>query len=80
MRKDKRSEIAVAANLAGEGSRRGGAPRLTAASSRGTLLLWLQWNDPNGVYDDEAAEAEGFDPLTVDDAWDLIAEQVSDYL
>ena len=38
---------------------------------RARLLAWLTWCDPNGVYQDSAAAAEGFDPLTAEDALSL---------
>jgi hypothetical protein len=74
-----RAAVAVKANDAGRLSRQRGAPRLTADSPRHTLLRWLEWNDPNGSYSDEAGAIEGAPPLTVDAAWELIADQLSDY-
>jgi len=57
-------------------SRYGHAPGISADSSRGDLIAWLSWNDPNGCYSDSDCEIEGFDPLTVDEAWEIIASQL----
>lgn len=32
--------------------------------SREQIIDWLEWNDPDGLYNDDAAELEGFAPLT----------------
>lgn len=40
--------------------------------SREALIQWLEWNDPNGSYADDRAAAEGFDPLTHEEAVDLV--------
>ena len=40
--------------------------------SRGRLIQWLQWNDPNGSYDDPD------DPLTHEDLVDLLMDQVEE--
>lgn len=68
--------IADRANQASSGSRHGGAPHLTTTSSRAALIQWLVWNDPNGTYTDKDSEADGHDPLTVEDAWDLIDDML----
>lgn len=75
-----RATIARVANIGGSLSRRAGAPHLTATSRRDTLIRWLSWNDPNGFYTDEEAVLEDVDPLTLDTAWELVAEQVADDL
>ncbi len=72
------AKIAALANEAGEGSRRGGRPRLTADSDRETVIAWLQWNDPNGCHTDALARAEGFDPYTHERAWEALADMLSD--
>lgn len=72
--------IARAANLAGRSSRRSGAPRLTETSRLDTLIAWLSWNDPNGAYSDEQTEIEGIAPLTLEDAWELVEDQVKDWI
>lgn len=51
--------------------------RLTG-KSRDWLIDWLVWNDPNGVYTDEDAAREDFDPLLKEDAVELTMEHVSD--
>ena len=73
-----RTSIATRANQAGRESRRGGAPHLTASSSRLTLIDWLVWNDPNGSYTDDDSEADDRDPMTTDEAWELIDESLRD--
>lgn len=52
------------------------APKLTEASSRETLIRWLSWNDSNGCYSDEDCEAEGHEPLTLDELWGILAHHV----
>lgn len=66
-------------NLANEAARTStnlGAPVLTATSSREDLIRWLAWNDRNGCYTDSDCAAEGMDPLTTREAWDLVASAV----
>ena len=66
-------------NLANESARTStnlGAPVLTATSSREDLIRWLAWNDRNGCYTDSDCSAEGMDPLTTREAWDLVASAV----
>jgi hypothetical protein len=45
------------------------------AESLETLRSWLIGNDPNGSYTDEDAEAEGWDPMTHDEAVTMVLEQ-----
>ena len=71
-----RASLAKRANEIALESRYGGAPHLTADSSVETLSRWLQWNDPNGAHTAARTRAEGFDPYTLDEAWDLIDEAV----
>jgi hypothetical protein len=73
-----REDIATRANEASQGSRRGGAPRLAATSSRAALIQWLVWNDPNGSYTDKDSEVDGHDPLTIDEAWELIDDTLQE--
>lgn len=52
---------------------------LTAASSRATLLDWLQWNDPNGAWTDARARrefGEDFEPMDLDETWGEVARVV----
>lgn len=37
--------------------------------SREQIIGWLVWNDGNGVYTDEDSIAEGWEPMTLDTAW-----------
>jgi len=39
---------------------------------RDTLIEWLQWVDPNGVWTDEDMAAEHMEPMTVEDAVDQV--------
>lgn len=57
--------------LAGERARLMGWPREE-------LIRWLQWNDHNGSFSDEDSEREGMDPITVEDAVDLIMNHVEE--
>lgn len=47
---------------------------------REDLIAWLRWNDPNGSYTDEDAEAEGMEPLDVESAVDLVMGHVEENL
>lgn len=73
-----RARIAEWANMIGRTSRRPGAPPLDAGSSRERVLAWLQWNDRNGCYLDALAIAEDLDPVTLDEAWDMIEHEAED--
>ncbi len=68
--------VAALANEAGKLSSNSGAPALTASSSRADLIRWLGWNDAHGTYSDADCAAEGMDPLTTAEAWDLVASAV----
>jgi len=50
----------------------------TYGMTRDEAIAWLCWNDPNGCYTDADAAAEGFDPLTADDARALVRDQIND--
>ncbi len=39
---------------------------------RNLLIDWLQWVDPNGCYSDEDMGREDMDPMSVEDAVDLV--------
>jgi hypothetical protein len=71
-----RDDLAKAANEAGRKSRRGGAPRLTAASTASAIAEWLQWNDPNGEHTAARRRRADVDPYTVTEAWEQVAEMV----
>jgi len=47
---------------------------------RERLISWLMWNDRNGSFSDEDTEREGMDPITVEDAVDLIMNHVEENL
>lgn len=70
-------EIARRANHAVEGSRRI-HPRLSASSSRAELIAWLVTCDPNGIYRDSQRENEDYDPLTLETAWEAVADLAND--
>lgn len=44
--------------------------------TREQVIAWLAWNDANGVYTDEDSEAEGFAPLTLEQARDYMRTQM----
>lgn len=43
--------------------------------SRETLIKVLEWNDPNGIYNDEDSEAEGLSPISKKEAIEIIIRQ-----
>ncbi len=45
---------------------------LLAEGSREEIIEWLVWNDGNGVYTDEDSVAEGYEPLTLEHARNLM--------
>lgn len=47
---------------------------------RDDLMAWLRWNDPNGSFTDEDAEAEDMEPLDVKGAVDIIMQHVEENL
>jgi len=40
--------------------------------TRNDVINWLCWNDRNGCYRDDDAIAEGYDPLTLEQARDIM--------
>ena len=46
-------------------------------STREELVDWLQAMDRNGCWTDEDASAEGFDPLTLAEAWAAVTEMIN---
>lgn len=44
--------------------------------TREQVIAWLAWNDANGVYTDEDSEAEGLDPLTLEQAREYMRNQM----
>ncbi len=72
-------KAAQQANEVARASRYGAyAPRLSSDSDRETILAWLQWCDPNGCFTDELGESEGFDPLTLSEAWEAVSAMIAD--
>lgn len=45
---------------------------LPIAATRETVIAWLEWNDRNGDYSDDSHRANGWPPLTLSEAWDLV--------
>ena len=43
--------------------------------NRETLINVLEWNDPNGIYNDEDSEGEGLSPITKKEAIEIIIRQ-----
>lgn len=73
-----RAEIARRANAGGMLSSNRGAPFVTVDSTRETLIAWLGWNDRNGTYSDDDCRREGMTPLTLTEAWALLAEMTAE--
>jgi hypothetical protein len=44
--------------------------------TREQLIAWLCNNDKNGIYSDADCEIEGIDPLTWEEAYELVIEQI----
>lgn len=68
----RRGRVAGRANAIARQARYGGAPALSADSSREDLCAWLQWCDPNGEHTDEHAAAADCDPYSLEGAWDAV--------
>jgi hypothetical protein len=66
-----RKVIADQANEALRGAR-GAAPVLSGVSTREDLIYWLGCVDRNGVWTDEDMVSEGWDPMTLDEAWEQV--------
>jgi hypothetical protein len=47
---------------------------LLNAGSREDLICWLVWNDPNGIYTDSDSLAEGYSPLSLEQARETMQE------
>lgn len=46
--------------------------------SRESLLNWLAWNDRNGIFTDKQSEAEGMEPMTKEEAIEVITRIVAE--
>mgnify|MGYP003628323154 CR=1 FL=1 len=55
-------------------------PHLRANSSRETLVLWLIWCDPNGVWSDHKCIEEGLPIMDVEASWEQIETLLHDTL
>jgi hypothetical protein len=53
-------------------------PRLRPDSTRDHLIAWLEYNDRNGIYSDDDSDLAGYDRLTLESAWDLVARECSE--
>lgn len=40
---------------------------ILASNDRDRLIAWLQWNDPNGCYSDDASDLEDLPRLSVEE-------------
>ena len=47
-------------------------------SNREILIEWLVWNDRNGVYRDEDSKAEGYKALTLEEAAQMVVDNLND--
>lgn len=54
--------------------------RLESSWSRGDMIEWLSWADPNGSYSDEMLELEDMDPLTDEELLELVMSHVAENL
>ncbi|SOE20868.1 hypothetical protein SAMN06298216_1348 [Spirosomataceae bacterium TFI 002] len=43
---------------------------------REDLILWLKWNDPNGIYNDEESMEELGNIMTYEEGVEIIVKQV----
>lgn len=41
------------------------------------IISWLDWNDPNGIWTDEDAIAEGYEPFTKESAKEYLIKMLS---
>ena len=44
--------------------------------TREQVIAWLAWNDSNGVYTDQDSIDEGLEPLTIEQARDIMRSQM----
>lgn len=70
--------LAALANRVAADARYGGAPELRSYSPRERVTEWLQWCDRNGCHTDRAARADGFEPYTLEGAWEALASMLSE--
>ena len=66
-----RMRIADKATRAVEGLR-GTFVTLDASTTRERLIYWLMSNDRNGCYSDDDMVAEGWEPMTLEQAWEQV--------
>ena len=51
--------------------------RLIEQGAREQIVRWLCWNDPNGTYSDRDSEIDGMKAMTLDEARQIMANQIS---
>jgi hypothetical protein len=51
--------------------------QLLATGTREQVIQWLNWNDPNGIYTDAGSEAEGYPPITLEQARKTMSDQIN---
>tara|TARA_Y100001963_G_scaffold160228_1_gene269230 strand:- start:7548 stop:8363 length:816 start_codon:yes stop_codon:yes gene_type:complete len=73
----RRQIIADDANEAVNGAR-DAYPTLTPGSTREALITWLCTVDRNGCWTDRDMVAEGWGPMTLDEAWEQVAMMTED--
>jgi hypothetical protein len=52
--------------------------RLVETGTREEIIAWLEWNDPNGVWNDKDSEAEGWQPITLEGARSAMRKALSE--
>ena len=74
---ERRATMAWANEVSRTSSRLGG-PILEMHSPRELLLDWLIWCDPNGRWTDRENLSDGWEPITLGEAWQAIADMNND--
>ena len=72
-----RATVAACANEAVNGAR-DAYPTLSCDSTRETLIAWLCTVDRNGCWTDRDMVSEGWDPMTIDEAWEQVDMMTED--
>lgn len=71
-------DLVTRANAVGKDSNRPGAPFLSETSTSEEIARWLQWCDQNGCHVAALAKAQGFDPYTIEEAWQALADMLNE--
>lgn len=50
--------------------------RILTEGTRADVIAWLAWNDAEGLYTDEARQSEDVEPLTLNQARDIMRAQL----